>query len=80
MERTSYVIAMPQAHHRPSRVIKASTNALDAALELHRQFPRCDIYVAPQPPLAWRDGDMAETLIYWVNDDDELKAQHVRSW
>lgn len=74
---TSYAIAMPQAHHRPVRVTPVGTNALDAALALHRQFPRCDIYIAPQPPTKWTDGDFEETMIYWVGDDKDLKD---RSW
>lgn len=74
---TAYVIAMPQTHHRPVRVASVGTNALDEALQMHRRFPRCDIYVSPKQPTAWRDGDMAETLIYWVADDKDLKD---RSW
>lgn len=80
MQNKAFVVVMPQTSPRPVRVIEVGANALVEALAMHRKYPRCDVYVSPKPPLAWTDGDLGETLIYHVNDDKALKAQHTRSW
>ena len=75
-----FAIVLSPNNGRTMRIMEAGSNALDAALELHREWPRCDVYLCAAPPATATKADMDAAWSYWPDFDDELKKSWARSW
>lgn len=80
MNNNMFAIALSPHTGKVMRVKPAGTAPLTEALELHRSWPRCDVYLCASPPAIATPADMDDAWCYWPEFDINLRRGYARAW
>jgi hypothetical protein len=74
-----FAIVLSPNTGKTMRVVEVGKYALEEALDLHRTWPHCDVYLCSSPPRIATPDEMDEAWCYWPELDHEPRRWG-RSW